>query len=138
MKPSASRTKTPGRQRGRHGLQPVEGEGLHAAGGQREAGKQGEGAAEREEDVGERMRLGELAAQDQEVRAEGEHFPGGEEGEAGLRFDQHAQGPAYMSMAGRVEADAAAALGEGGQQDHRAAKEHDDRRRASAAGRSSA
>ena len=44
------------------------------------------------------MRLGELAAQDQEVGTDGEHFPGGEEGEVRCAWIRSAM-PAYISIA---------------------------------------
>ena len=58
---------------------------------QREAGQDQEGATEREHQVGQGMRFGLAAAQNQEIGADGQRFPGSKEIERVLGQDQHRQ-----------------------------------------------
>jgi hypothetical protein len=94
-----------------------------AAARQREAGQDQEGAAEGEHQIGQRMGLRALAAQDQEVGADGQRLPGGEEAEGVLRHHQHRE-PGVHQHRRRIEAEAPPAGVVAGEQDQRAADEH--------------
>ena len=104
-----------------------------ALSGQREARQDQEGAAEGEQDVGQRVWLGALAAQDQEVGADGQGLPGGEEVEAVLGDDQHREAGIHQHGRG-IKAEPPAPGLVTGQQDQRAADQDDQRRRSVCSG----
>jgi len=90
-----------------------------------EPGEDQESAAEREDDVGQRVRLGILAAQDQEVGTDGQQLPGGEKVEGIGGADQHRQTGIHQHRCG-VEPDAPPVGMVARQQDDRATDENDD------------